>query len=108
MSTTRRSLAILQIVLAACLVCGAAGDPEDAKRCRKDALDKWYCPTDPLGTAVVDELGRVLCAPGECAKVDEQGWMCSTVPGGKSAATPSGPVCDGECRAPETTACKKL
>jgi hypothetical protein len=108
MKTGQRGLAFLKILLAACLVCGAASAQDEPKRCRTDALEKWYCATDPHGTAVVDELGRVVCAPGACAKVKEQGWICSSVSGGRAAATPEGPVCDGECRTPEATACEKV
>jgi hypothetical protein len=108
METAQRRLALLEILLAASLLCGAASVDSDPQRCRTDALEKWYCATDPAGTAVVDELGRVVCAPGACAKVDPQGWICSTVPGGRAATTPKGPVCDGECRAPETTQCEKV
>ena len=108
MQTAQRSLAILQILLAACLVCGATSVETEPNRCRTDALEKWYCAADPRGTAVVDELGRVVCAPGACAKVEEKGWICSSVSGGRAAATPKGPVCDGECRAPEATECQKI
>ena len=103
---------IVQIVLVACVgcvLCAAAGAQERA-RCLQDALEQWYCSTDPLGTAVVDSLGRVVCAPGSCVKQKDEGggWLCSIDPGGSAALTPEGPVCDGECRAPETTACKKI
>jgi len=108
MQTTQRGLALLQIVLVACVVCGATSVDDQPKRCRTDALDKWYCAADPLGTAVVDDLGRVVCAPGACTKADEKGWMCSSLPGGNAALTPSGPVCDGQCRAPEATECRKV
>ena len=107
METARRGFALSQILLAACLVCSTASAQDEPKRCLTDALDKWYCATDPQGTAVVDELGRVVCAPGACAKVEEQGWVCSSVPGGRAAATPKGPVCDGDCRAPASTDCEK-
>ncbi len=108
METAQRVLVLLQILLAACLVCSAASAQNEPKRCQTDALEKWYCAADPLGSAVVDKLGRVVCAPGACARPDEQDWTCSSVSGGRATASPSGPVCDGECRAPETTACEKL
>ena len=108
MQAAQRSLALLQILLAACLACRTASAADESKRCRTDALEKWYCASDPQGTAVVDELGRVVCAPGACAKVEEQGWLCSSVSGGRAAATPKGPVCDGECRTPEATDCEKV
>ena len=108
MQTALRGFVLLQILLAACVVCGAASAQDEPNRCRTDALEKWYCATDPQGTAVVDELGRVVCAPGACAKVDEKGWVCSSVSGGRAAETPKGPVCDGECRAPEATDCEKV
>jgi hypothetical protein len=108
METAQRSLALLQILLAAFLACGASSVENDPKRCKTDALEKWYCATNPDGTAVVDDLGRVVCAPGACVKVEEQGWICSSLPGGRAAATPKGPVCDGECRTPEATDCEKV
>jgi hypothetical protein len=101
---------LVQIVLAGCVLCAApmahAGD-----RCKRDALEQWYCASDPRGTAVVDPLGRVVCAPGDCVKQDKEGdgWLCSQQLQGKAVATPEGVVCDGgECRAPESTACKKI
>jgi hypothetical protein len=114
METALRTLALLQILLAAFFACGAANVENESKRCRTDALDKWYCASDPGGSAVVDELGRVVCAPGSCAKTDGKegkegkGWICSSISGGRAATTPEGPVCDGECRAPEATECKKV
>jgi len=109
MRPAHRGLAALQIVLVGFLLCGASTGPDaDPRRCRTDALEKWYCAADPRGSAVVDDLGRIVCAPGACTKVEKDGWMCSTLPGGKAIATPTGPVCDGECRAPETTECKKV
>jgi hypothetical protein len=79
-------------------------------RCLQDALDEWYCATDPRGSAVLDTLGRVVCAAGACVKQEEEGedWLCSAQSGGNAAWTPEGAVCDGECRAPEATACEKL
>jgi hypothetical protein len=109
METAQRGL-FLQIVLAACLAASAASAQDEPKRCRTDALEKWYCAIDPRGTAVADKLGRIVCAPGACAKSEEKEkeWMCSSVSGGNAVASPKGPVCDGECRAPETTACQKI
>ena len=100
---------LVQFVLVGCVLC-TASTAIAREQCQQDALEEWYCATEPLGTAVVDALGRVVCAPGECVKQDEEGpgWLCSPQPGGRAAATPEGPVCDGECRAPEATACKKI
>jgi hypothetical protein len=100
---------LVQFVLVGCVMCAPlVSDAQD--RCQQDALEEWYCPTDPLGTAVLDPLGRVVCAPGACVKQEDEGggWLCSTEPGGNASSTPKGPVCDGECRAPEATACKKI
>ena len=108
MQTAQRSLAILQILLAAFLACGATSVETEPNRCRTDALEKWYCAADPRGTAVVDELGRVVCAPGACAKVEEKGWMCSSLPGGRAAATPQGPCATasaGRPRPPNARRC---
>ena len=91
-----------------------AADDHSANHCQPDALEKWYCAADPEGSAVVDNLGRVVCAPGACVKQSKRDdsakeeWLCSTVSGGRAEAVPPGPpVCDGRCRAPEATACKK-
>lgn len=107
MERARRSRTLLQILLATCVVGIALGAAAQRDRCQIDALDKWFCAADPLGTAVVDKLGRVVCAPGACTK-HEQEWVCSTVSGGKAATAPEGPVCDGECRQPEATDCEKV
>jgi hypothetical protein len=100
---------LVQFVLVGCVLC-AASAVEARERCQKNALEAWYCATDPLGTAVVDALGRVVCAPGECVRDEDDGggWHCSPVPAGKATWTPEGPVCDGECRTPDTTDCKKI
>ena len=108
MQTAQRVRAFLQVLLAVGFACGAASAQEESNRCRMDALDKWYCSADPRGSAVVDELGRIACAPGACAKTDEEGWVCSSVPGGKASVSPEGPVCDGQCRPPEVTDCEKI
>ena len=106
--------------LAACLTfligiaAHAAGDVEHSAgaRCQTDALEQWYCAADPKGSAVVDPLGRVVCAPGACVKQEtkdgKEEWLCSTTPGGTATAAPEGPRCEGRCRPPEATACKKL
>jgi hypothetical protein len=102
---------LVQFVLVGCVVCAAAPAAAQAReRCQQDALDEWYCAADPLGIAIVDALGRVVCAPGECVKPEDEGggWLCSSEPGGRASLSPEGPVCDGECRAPEATACEKI
>ena len=105
----------LQILLATCVALSAAGvraaERSSGANCKADALENWYCAADPLGSAVVDALGRVVCAPGACVRQqieDKEDWICSSVSGGKADATPPGPpVCDGGCRSPEATACRK-
>jgi hypothetical protein len=108
---------LVPIALAGWVIClastaGAAADHSAGVRCQADALEHWYCAADPQGSAVVDQLGRVVCAPGACVKQetqDQEEWLCSSEPGGRATAVPAGPpVCDGECRPPEATACKKL
>jgi hypothetical protein len=109
---------IAMAVLSAVAVCGSAAARADefehsAGHCQEDALKKWYCAEDAKGSAVVDSLGRVLCAPGACVRQDtqdtKQEWLCSSESGGRAVAVPAGPPeCDGKCRAPETTACKQL
>src|SRR5262245_61585447 len=104
-------IAVAAIAIGAASIAGAEAEYSDGARCRSDALRQWYCVKDPQGSAVVDQLGRIVCAPGECVKQDmpgRSGWLCSTMPGGRALASPAGPVCDGECRAPEATACDKV
>ena len=118
MRLDHRRRRVPSIALAACLtwfvnVAANAVDVEHSAgaRCLTDALDQWYCAADPRGSAVLDKLGRVVCAPGACVKQDtpdEEEWLCSTTPGGRAIADPAGPRCDGDCRPPEATACKKL
>jgi len=112
-----RSMTSLPIALAALVTCSAlaarAADLEhsDGQTCRADALEQWYCASNPEGTAVVDKLGRVVCAPGACVKLEVDGeddWTCASTPGGKAVvAPPASPVCDGGCRKPEATECKR-
>ena len=73
-------------------------------RCLQDALERWFCAADPKGAAVIDNLGKVVCAPGRCARLEDE-WLCSSVSGGEAAVTPDGPVCAGECRAPRAVDC---
>ena len=118
MSFAHRRSGFVPSALAACVICvassaAAAGvDHSAGANCQADALKNWYCAADPKGSAVVDKLGRVVCAPGACVKQETQDqdndWLCSSIPGGRAAAAPAGPVCDGTCQPPEATACKKL
>jgi hypothetical protein len=111
---------IVRVLAAVGAVCGvgssapARAEPaqHSGQHCQADALEKWYCAADPRGSAVVDSLGRVVCAPGACVKQDTQDtkeeWLCSSEPGGRATAVPEGaPTCDGRCRPPEATACKQ-
>ena len=104
--------AVAALVIAVAPGAGAETEQSGGARCLSDALEQWYCAREPKGAAVIDELGRVVCAPGACVKQDDtpdrKGWVCSTTPGGRAAASPAGPVCDGQCRAPEATACQKV
>ena len=83
----------------------AADDPPPAGRCLKDSLERWWCAADPKGFAVHDNLGSVVCAPGQCVEVADE-WECSSVSGGKAERTPDGAVCEGECRQPRETFCE--
>jgi hypothetical protein len=107
---------LVPIALAAMAVCAAIhvhAEPQHSggQACQADALEQWYCASDPQGTAVLDKLGRVVCAPGACVKLEVEGeedWTCASTPGGRAAvAPPASPVCDGGCRKPEATECKK-
>jgi hypothetical protein len=100
-------------VLAVSAATGARAEQQQSadQVCQSDALEQWYCASNPEGSAVVDKLGRVVCAPGACVKVELEGekdWTCASTPGGRvEVATPASPVCDGGCRKPEATHCKK-
>jgi hypothetical protein len=88
------------------LVAGAAAaQPAPAGRCRRDALERWFCASDPNGVAVRDNLGAVVCAPGRCVEVEDE-WECASVSGGGAELTPDGVVCDGGCRAPREIDCE--
>ena len=112
MRSALRARRFVQIVLVIAVASGAGGARAAGDHCQVNALRQWYCAMDPRGTAVVDNLGRVVCAPGGCVKQDarkehEREWSCSSTSGGSARATPKGPVCDGSCRPPEATQCKK-
>jgi len=113
MRSALRGYRLLQIVLLTAIACSANAARAAGDHCQADALGKWYCASDPRGTAVVDKLGRIVCAPGGCVmqddrKQDERDWACSSTPGGTAAIAPERPVCEGGCRPPEATQCKKL
>jgi hypothetical protein len=94
--------AVLWFLLAAG---AAAAQQSPAGRCIQDALGAWYCASDPRGSAQVDNLGAVVCAPGRCVEVGDE-WECSSVSGGGAERTPDGPVCEGGCRAPRSVDCE--
>ncbi len=111
MPVAQRTRTLVQFLLVIGVVCFASDARAQRARCQIDALEKWYCAEDPLGSAVVDKLGRVVCAPGACVKhegEDEHDWICSSEPGGKAVTSPEGPICDGGCRSPEMTECKRV
>ena len=91
---------LLIVALALMATSAAAAGPQ----CQKDALDQWFCPADPKGVAVLDNLGKVVCSPGRCIEVGDE-WQCSAVSGGSAQQTPDGPVCEGGCRAPRAVDC---
>jgi hypothetical protein len=74
--------------------------------CVRDALERWYCASDPRGTAVLDNLGAAVCAPGGCLEADDE-WSCSSVAGGSVRRTAEGVVCEGGCRAPRSVECTR-
>lgn len=86
---------------------GAAAAQQQQQHCQSDALEEWWCAESPQGSAVHDNLGRVVCAPGACVMHEDE-WICSWRPGGTAGASPEGPVCDGECRPPTTAECTKM
>jgi hypothetical protein len=102
-----RTRTLVQILLVTFLGSFAPTALAGPSRCATDAMDEWSCAVDPRGSAVVDGLGRIVCAPGSCVKHEEE-WVCSAVSGGAASSTPEGPVCDGECRGPEAKDCKKV
>ena len=85
----------------------AAADERGAERCLKNALEHWFCASDPEGVAVIDNLGSVACAAGGCVEADDE-WHCSMVAGGKAELTPEGPVCEGGCRSPRAADCERM
>jgi hypothetical protein len=96
------------VACAALLIAFAASAQEGSRaRCRQDALEQWYCPSDGKGVAVVDNLGSVVCAAGSCVQVEDE-WQCSAQSGGKAELTPDGPVCDGGCRSPRAADCERI
>jgi len=92
------------LLLAAAAVSQAETAEPVSSRCRKDALDAWYCAKDPRGVAVVDGLGKVACAAGQCVRVGDE-WHCSSLSGGAAVAGPGGLRCDGGCQAPRAVDC---
>jgi hypothetical protein len=99
----------MQWVCAAGLTLAAFGTdaaPPSQPRCRKDALESWYCAKDPRGVAVLDNLGKVVCSPGRCVEAEDE-WWCSGLSGGGAALSPRGPVCEGGCSAPRAVDCER-
>jgi hypothetical protein len=87
---------------------GPAQQPPDARaRCRQDALGRWFCPSDPNGVAVTDNLGAVVCAAGSCVELEDE-WHCSATSGGSAELTPEGPVCEGGCHTPRAAECDRI
>jgi hypothetical protein len=85
----------------------AADDERATERCLKNALERWFCAADPEGVAVIDGLGSVVCAKGQCVEADDE-WHCSPASGGKAELTPEGPVCEGGCRSPRAADCERM
>jgi hypothetical protein len=85
---------------------GAAAAPPRA-RCLADALDQWFCPSEPRGVAVLDNLGSVVCAAGSCVEFEDE-WHCSATAGGRAELTAEEPVCEGGCRSPRAADCKRM
>ena len=113
MERARLAAWVIAIACASSTAAHAQPTQHSGQHCLADALEKWYCAADPNGSAVLDSLGRVVCAPGACVKQETQDtkdeWLCSSEPGGAARAVPGGPPeCDGKCRQPEATACKQL
>lgn len=83
--------------------------PAGTDHCKSNALGEWWCAENELGTAVVDGLGRVVCAPGACIRDDDSEWHCARAPGGDAGWSPeAGASCDGGCESPEGSHCEKL
>jgi hypothetical protein len=98
-------MAWLSLVLVAAPAWGAG---PDGRSCRDNAIGQRFCAPDATGTAVLDGLGRVLCAPGRCVAVDD-GWLCSSEPDGAASLDREGtPQCEGRCVAPESTDCEEV
>lgn len=106
-ATKRRCLARVACAAFATGVAALAPAWAQDPPCAADALEEWSCAKEVRGSAVIDTLGRVVCAPGACVEYEGE-WVCSSEPGGTAGLDPEGPVCDGECRAPSIQDCEKL
>lgn len=86
----------------------AAPAVAQAGRCARNSLGETSCAREENGTAVLNGLGEVVCAPGACVRESETAvaWSCSSVPGGSARfEVGEGPVCEGGCIEPEQTRC---
>jgi hypothetical protein len=99
------SLTLLTLLFTVLFAGATAAQPPPAGRCLQDALERWFCASDPNGSAVVDNLGAVVCAPGRCVEIDDD-WECASLSGGGAERTPEGAVCEGGCRAPRAVDCE--
>lgn len=94
-------------LLAGSLIALSTGAIAQELPCASDALGETWCAKDERGSAVVDTLGRVVCAPGMCVEHDGE-WTCSSVSGGSAGLSREGPVCDGRCQRPAMEECEAV
>lgn len=92
---------------AALLVAAQAAPPGQRAGCLANALEEWFCPSDPRGVAVRDNLGEVVCAPGACVEFEDE-WHCAASAGGRAELGPDGPVCEGRCVSPRAADCERI
>ncbi len=79
-------------------------------RCIKDPMGRVSCAQWENGVAVLNGLGEVVCAKGQCVRASDTDpeWYCSSVPGGSAKATITGPECEGGCESPRSDNCKPM
>lgn len=99
------------IMLAAALGLIALPAVAGASRCQQNALGATFCAEQEDGSAVINGLGEVVCAPGGCVRESETStnWRCSSLPGGSARwEVGVGASCDGGCITPEQTRCVSM
>ena len=78
-------------------------------RCQTDRVQGTYCARSPQGTAVVNPLGAIACARGECVFDDRRRrWACSRRAGGWARMGTRAAECELGCYQPTTSQCRRM